>query len=600
MKRTAFFVLALLLLPSLAQAFVPNDTRLSQQTYLLPVQAQAAWDRGRGSPNIIVAVIDSGVDISHPDLKDSIWTNTGEIPDDGIDNDLDGFIDDVHGWDFVRQTGDPQPDLSEGWLPGGAAHGTIVSGIIGAMGNNGEGIAGIAWPIRLMPLRAVDAFGRGNSVHVTQAIRYAVDHGAKVINLSFSGDHFDQAMHDEILRAYQRGVVVVAATGNTRGGMDLNKTPVYPVCFKDGDMDPVIGVAATDVNNRRASFSNYGSACADLAAPGTDMYSTSLFRPAFADFNEPYTGGWSGTSFAAPLVVGAAALLFSLNPSFTPSDIKNMLQSSADPVVGDPDASIGAGRLNIARALNVALALMPPVLASGAPSISPSVLNRDAANASLPSAAPVDSLVKLSGQPAVYYVGLDGKRHPFPNAMTYQTWFNDFSAVRALSPEDMAAIPLGMPILVRPGTYWVKIQSDPKTYFVEPHGYTLRWIKDEATAVLLGGADWHTRIVDVEPTYFTKFHVGADIDMTVLASSWPSGALMRAPGDDASAWYIADGSRRRIAHLADNFFQPVFVRLLPGAWQHFPEGLPLDHREDGVFSEQFLSFSIMFTMWTSQ
>ncbi len=618
MKRLIAALLAAWFIPLTALAYVPNDPDFAKQDYLARVGAPAAWDYARGSSSVIVAILDSGVDLSHPDLKDHIWTNPGEIPGNGIDDDHDGYVDDVHGWDFVENTNDPEPDLSQGWLPDGADHGTIIAGEIAATADNAQGIAGLAFGVQIMPLRIVDAFGRGDSANVVPAIRYAVDHGARVINLSFSGTSLDPDLETEIERAYRQGVVVVAAVGNADGGTDLSQAPDYPACFNANGVRPVIGVAATDANDARASFSNYGGGCVDIAAPGTDVFSTELYRPQYGDFTKPYDDGWSGTSFAAPLVSGAAALLLSVHPTLTPDQIRTILQLSADPITstgGAPVGAVGAGRLNVGRALQIAgsfdhtgaavpVAMQTPPPVNGRPAgspppstslrtglaggeSSPSAYDRAAANAALPASAPVDSLIRLAALPTVYIVGLDGKRHPFPNAVIFRSWFPDFSSVRTIPPSDMAAIPLGAPVLVRPGTYWVKIASDPRTYFVSPDGYTLRWIKDEAAARALGGPDWASRVIDVEPTYFTKFRQGPDIDQAALSSSWPSGALMEAPGS-TDAWYVDRGTRRRVTDLAANHFERLFVRMLAGSWETLPEGLPLSAQSDDVFSRQVL------------
>ena len=583
----AFVALAALLFPSLVFAYTPNDPLFPQQYYLQKISAPAAWDITRGSPSVIVAVIDSGVDLSNPDLKNQIWTN----PNVG----QDGYVNDLHGWDFTNNTNDPEPDLSQGWLEGGVDHGTVVAGIIAAQGDNGQGIAGIAWNVKIMPLRVVDSFGQGDSANVVPAIRYAVDHGAKVINMSFTSTTPDPALDAEIERAYHLGVVIVAAAGNSDTGDNLTDTPEYPACLRNGADHPVIGVAATDQNDARASFSNFGNGCVDIAAPGVNIFSTSLYRPNEGDFTSPYSGGWSGTSFSTPMVVGAAALLLSAHPTLTPDQVREILQLSADPILstdGAPTGSVGVGRLDIANALAIAGSFDgtgPEVPLVNAPSATTSTgdTTRSIINATLPASAPIDSLIKLANQSTVYYVGLDGKRHPFPNADIFHTWFTDATPVQTLSVTDMAAIPLGQPVLVRPGTDWIKIASDPKTYFVEPDGYTLRWIKDEATAEALGGANWNKHVLDIDPTFFSKFQQGPDIDETTLATQWPSGALVSAPGS-TTVWYMQNNTRRQVTSLAANNFQVSFVQTIAGSWQTLPIGAPISSREDDLFSDQLL------------
>lgn len=222
------------------------------------------------------------------------------------------------------------------------------------------------------------------------------------------------------------------------------------------------------------------------------------------------------------------------------------------------------------------------------------LLSRAEANNLLPFDYPVDSLVKLAddGDPnttvdaAVYYIGLDAKRHPFPSAAIYFSWYEDFSSVRTIDVATLADIDLGTPVLVRPGTYWVKIQSDNKTYFVSP-GHTLRWIEDEATARLLGGANWNQNIIDIEPTFFARFVVGEKISASDLVGSWPAGSLVRQPGT-SDIWYVGEDNRRWIssdAALRANHFQSRFVEEIDGGWMNVAEGLDIVGTEDHLFSE---------------
>lgn len=216
------------------------------------------------------------------------------------------------------------------------------------------------------------------------------------------------------------------------------------------------------------------------------------------------------------------------------------------------------------------------------------VYSRSQANAALPASAQVDALVKLATSQAVYYIGLDGKRHPFPTSQVYFSWYPDFSKVKTINAFDMASIAMGKPILARPGSHWVKIQSDPKTYFVSPDGYTLRWIKDEATALLLGGSDWNKNIIDVEPTYFTKYKMGADIDSVTLAAGWPAGSLVK--GTDGKTWYITGTQRREVlaSGLSGNWFQNKFVESLDGGWKSLPVGNAISEMEEELSSLQNL------------
>ncbi len=373
-----FFVLALVAsLCSSRTAFArtSDDPLYGEQWYLDKISAPAAWDATVGSNDVVVAVLDSGVDPDHPDLVDNLWTNPGEIPDNGKDDDGNGYVDDVRGWDFVGDDNSPEPDANtEAFEKEGVAHGTVIAGIIGAVGNNGVGVSGVAWHVRIMPVRILDDVGSGDSQDATKAIAYAIKNGADVINLSFTGYDIDSRFETAVNEAYVAGIPVVAAVGNYQDmGLDLNETPVYPACFVGAKADWVIGVAATDENDAKAGFSNYGSDCTEIAAPGVDMFNVMYENPSWDGFRRAYAGGWGGTSVSAPVVTGAIALLKSAYPSLSPSLVRTVLQLSADPV---RDATIspgalGTGRLNVARALEIAPAFVgasEPVVVASRPS----------------------------------------------------------------------------------------------------------------------------------------------------------------------------------------------------------------------------------------
>ncbi len=340
------------------RALTPDDTQLSQQWYLDQISVYDAWDETTGSSTVVVAILDSGLDMDHPDLRDNLWTNTGEIAGNGIDDDGNGYIDDTHGWDFVDYDNDPEPNLYEPYTTDAVVHGTLVAGMIGAVGDNNSGIAGVNWDVQIMPLRILDGLGSGTSDNATEAVNYAVANGAKVINSSFTGLSIDPGYRQSIRNAYNAGVAVVAAVGNddNYGNGDLDVTPIYPACYERFDgQDWVIGVAASDEDDEKTGFSNYGS-CVDISAPGTDVYGTQYRNNADVDLSSFYSGGWSGTSVAAPQVTGAIALLLAEYPTLSVDDLQTVLQLSVDPVaIGTAYAGdMGAGRLNIARAFELA------------------------------------------------------------------------------------------------------------------------------------------------------------------------------------------------------------------------------------------------------
>ena len=317
-------------------ATTPNDPRFSElwglhntgQTGGTPgadIRAPEAWDFNTGSREIIVAVIDTGVDYTHPDLTNNIWTNPGEIPGDGIDNDGNGYVDDVHGYDFYDKDGDPMDEDD---------HGTHCAGTIGAEGNNNLGVAGVCWQVRIMAVRFLGPFG-GSTADAILSIQYAALMKANVMNNSWGGGGYSQALKDAIEAAGDAGIIFPAAAGNS--GTDNDLIPHYPSSY---DSPSIVAVMSTDDHDARSDFSCYGLTSVDLAAPGSDILSC---QPG---------GGYqymSGTSMATPHVSGACALLLAANPNLTVAQVKQALLSTVDPVV--PGLCVSGGRLNLSRAL---------------------------------------------------------------------------------------------------------------------------------------------------------------------------------------------------------------------------------------------------------
>jgi subtilisin family serine protease len=340
----------------------PLDVFYPQQIYLSLIKANQAWNITTGSPNVTIAIIDTGVDINHPDLKDNIWTNQKEIPDNGLDDDENGYTDDAHGWDFLTNSKDPSPKLIEPYSEEGIDHGTVVAGVAAAKGGNNIGIAGVVWNAKIMPLRVLDGAGTGTTDKVAEAIDYAVNQKADIINLSFVGSGNSKTLEASIKRAYENGILVVAAAGNevAQGiDMDLTGNLMYPVCYS-GQLgeDWVLGVAATDNEKQLASFSNYGKNCVDISAPGLRIFSTVYHNDNNQEFSDYYMGGWTGSSVSAPQVAGAAALIKSLKPNFSLDQIHNIIIQSAqniayyNPIFKD---KIGSGLLDVYKALTMAI-----------------------------------------------------------------------------------------------------------------------------------------------------------------------------------------------------------------------------------------------------
>lgn len=348
--------------------FVPNDEHIKDQTYLQQIMALQAWPYTIGKREVTVAVLDTGVDINHPDLADNIWQNQFEIPGNNVDDDHNGYIDDMNGWDFVTGTPDPMPKLTDDANPGGMNHGTIVAGIIGAVGNNKIGVAGMNWNVRIMPLRVINGSGYGITNHIGDAILYAVQNGADIINLSFTSDTASPTVQKAIWDAYQHGVLVVTAAGNAifGGGQDLDARPIFPACVKSplGGNPILLTVASVSEFDQKSDFSNYGKNCVQISAPGENVFGTLFSSQKLPDYSDEYGGGWSGTSVSSPIVAGAAALLKSLAPQATAQDLIKILMSTADSIDGlNPtfQGKLGSGRLNVQSAVLKLLNAPPKV-----------------------------------------------------------------------------------------------------------------------------------------------------------------------------------------------------------------------------------------------
>src|SRR6476620_2143955 len=321
---------------------MPNDPDFDQQWALdntgqdggkagADIHSLEAWKKTRGSEDVVVAVLDSGVDYEHIDLKSNIWERPDSIPA-YYDDELGEFNDD-HGYNGTDQLSDPMDDNG---------HGTHCAGIIGAEGDNDEGIAGINWNVQIMPLKFLGRGGFGTTADAIKAINYAIDRkkagvNLRVINASWGSTQNSKALEDAIRAAGDAGILFVAAAGNN--GTDNDKRAHYPSNY---DLPNVISVAATDRNDVLTSFSNYGLKSVHIAAPGRDIESTWLGN-AYRDA--------SGTSMAAPHVAGVAALVLSAEPHLTVAQLRNRLLSSVDKLPNLAGKVSSGGRLNAAKAL---------------------------------------------------------------------------------------------------------------------------------------------------------------------------------------------------------------------------------------------------------
>ena len=351
---------------------IPNDPYFEYQwplhntgqtggTIDADIDAPEAWDIHTGDPNIIVAVIDTGVDYNHPDLSANMWINPGEdnppigVVDandfDGDDDDGNGYIDDIYGYDFVNTDGDPMDDRG---------HGTHVSGTIGAVGDNDEGVVGVCWRVSIMALKSGDA----NSLFWTsdniEAIQYAIDKGANIINASFGGYYPSIAEEEAIIQAAGSAeILFVAAAGNY--GWDNDAYPLYPASY---DLDNIISVMATNHDDGRSLVpdfwgSNYGLTSVDIAAPGGEQeYPWYYYRGILSCVPGGGYDYMEGTSMAAPHVAGAAALVWSTDPNMSHTQVKKMLLHplAVDHLPSLQGYCVTGGRLNVFNALN-----LPPI-----------------------------------------------------------------------------------------------------------------------------------------------------------------------------------------------------------------------------------------------
>jgi thermitase len=303
----------------------PDDPYYSSQWNLQKMGLPSAWEITTGSDSVVIAVLDTGIDDTNPDFSGNIWTNTGEIPDNGIDDDGNGYIDDVHGWDFIQEDNSPGDNVG---------HGTEVASIIASRGNNGIGVAGIMWNARIMPVKVGDVSGFYGS-NVVRGIEYAKNNGADIIVCSFGGyeySNLQQAAFDQA-----PDPLFVCAAGNE--GLDTDVFLHYPSCFPNPN---VISVAATDPDDDLCYFSNYGQNSVDVGAPGSDIPALSLnSRYYYAD----------GTSVATPHVAGLAGLILSIDPTIPATGLRELIMNNVD-LTGLNGYVGSAGRINAYRTVS--------------------------------------------------------------------------------------------------------------------------------------------------------------------------------------------------------------------------------------------------------
>jgi subtilisin family serine protease len=315
----------------------PNDSMFQELWGLRGqngIDATRAWSITTGGDDIVVAVVDTGIDYNHPDLRENVWVNPREIPGNSLDDDGNGYIDDIHGINAATNSGDPMDDNN---------HGTHVSGTIAASGNNGIGVAGVNWRAKVVAAKFLSANGSGSLADAIKAINYIVDLknqgiNIKVMNNSWGGGGYSQNLYNAIARANEAGILFVAAAGNS--GQDNDSNPSYPAGY---ELPNVVSVAAIDSQGNLASFSNYGANTVDIAAPGVGIVSTAHTSP-YARF--------SGTSMAAPHVAGALGMILGAEPGLTSAQAIERIYSSGTALTTLYGAVRTGRTLNLGRAVS--------------------------------------------------------------------------------------------------------------------------------------------------------------------------------------------------------------------------------------------------------
>lgn len=554
---TLFLVVICLSLTLSVNAYVPSDPMYSSQNYLSQINIDQAWDEAKGR-GVVVAVLDSGVDIDHPDLKFNIWKNSDEIADDGIDNDENGFIDDISGWDFVSDSPDPRPKLNEGYTVASVNHGTAIAGLIGAVANNAQGLTGIAFYSKIMPIRILNGEGIGEVSDLVKAIEYAVNNGADIINLSLVGYDYSQSLENIIEWASNNGVFVVAAAGNTNAdvdGIDLDQNPAYPACYGDNTNNNwVLAVSSVDPDKKKSFFSNYGTVCIDLTAPGENILSLAYYNDQNDDFSDYYSYNWNGTSFSTALTSGVSALVKSKDLSISPSQIAQTIRDNADNIDGinsTYQGQLGAGLLNAQSALESDISLVG------------------------------GRLVRLVDSSAVYYV-INNQRRLFSNEATYWSWYSGTwldQPIEIVSQQDFDNLVVGENITVRPGTNLIKFSNSSLVYAVSSNGIINRL--GVLAAEELYGANWQEKVVVIQIAFETNYRRG----LSLSGNIFPNGSLIQYINSD-DIWYIDNGYKRKVSPDAflDNSFQMKYLIEGVSSDIFYPSGKTINSLDQNIFS----------------
>jgi subtilisin family serine protease len=323
-------------IPQTPAAAPPDDPYFSKQWFHKTMNTVSAWSINNGSPELVVAVVDTGVDYNHPDLNQNMWRNPDEIMN-GKDDDGNGYIDDIHGWNFATNTNDARSTST-------SPHGSHVAGLIGAAGNNHLGVVGVAPKVKMMALKFMDDSGSGATSNAVKAIDYAIKKKVFLINNSWGSNRYSRSLSDAITRAANAGILFFAAAGNGNKGVgyDIVSTPWYPASYPQWN---VFSIAATTAEDQLTKFSNFSKTKVDVAAPGFAIYST---------VSGTNYQAMSGTSMATPIVSGLAVLVKATNPGLEPQQILKILRDSTDKIAHLKSKTISGGRVNAYNAVLMA------------------------------------------------------------------------------------------------------------------------------------------------------------------------------------------------------------------------------------------------------
>lgn len=457
----------------------PGDTE--KQWALARANFIEAWDKSTGSSKTIIAVVDTGIDVTHADLQTITFTN---------------------GYNFLNNKTFTSEENSDD-----NGHGTMIAGIIGASPNNASGIVGANWQVGIMPLKALDSAGSGVSSHVSEAIVYAADNGAHIINLSLGGSGFsgDRLLERAIEYAFNKGLVIVSAAGNdsVKDGLNLDVSPTYPVC-NDNDVNMVIGVTAVDNTDIKPAFSNYGKNCIDVAAPGKRILST-INRDPISGKAEPNSYAFaSGTSLAVPYVSAEAALLKAMHPTASNRQIRDVILKAVDKVDffnrtqcggGSCVGVMGTGRINAYKA--VIEPIVPPQAKDG-------------------------DLVKDSESGIMYYIN-GGKKQRVSEFVRIQRFAE--KTLETVPPISISSIPEGSYALPEDGTL-VKSDISPTVYFIR------QGMKLPVTAEVFKLKEFNQQSVNT----LNNMEVSTWLTGKFLAP--PEGALVRGIVSPAVYWVV--------------------------------------------------------------